>query len=659
MEDCYKDKTKESFIEELKSLKQREIEQKFALEHSKFDNKHIEHIYKLVPSAIFTVDIGKRITSWNRMAEEITGYKADEVIGNTCLIFAEEPCTKGCCLYSEKIKKPVRGKECTIKTKDGRHLIISKNIDVLKYHTDEIIGGIESFEDVTMRKKMIDTIIDSERLYRTLFNGISDSIFIHDESGNIFDVNRIACDVLGYTREELLKMNISDINLSDDLKEAIKNFKKIKGEENIVFETEYISKKGARIPIEMNSRLVEYAGMIAVLSVARDITMRKKIEEKMLQEKRLESVGMLAGGIAHDFNNFLMVIKGNLDMIRSLSPEENDLSCYFEAADQYIKSAKKLSYQLLTFAQGGKPVIEVVSIKDILKEFVIFSLHGRNVKPVFSIDENLFNAEVDPGQINQVINNIVINAAQAMPKGGILDVRAKNIKIDKKHGIELPMGDYVEISIKDTGKGIKESILKKIFIPFFTTKETGKGMGLAISQSIIKNHGGYITVLTEENKGTEFIFYIPTTKKKVEDKKYKYKKMKVSDDMLNILIMDDDEGITQILSDFLRKMNYKVEAVKDGYEALEKYTKYLEDDKKFDVVFLDLTIPGGMGGKDTIAELKNIDKDVTAIVMSGYSKDPVLSEYKKYGFKAVIKKPFNLENVLENIENLKKRSDCI
>jgi PAS domain S-box-containing protein len=375
---------------------------------------------------------------------------------------------------------------------------------------------------------------------------------------------------------------------------------------------------------------------VRTYGVNQDITERKRMEEELLRAQKLESVGVLAGGIAHDFNNILATILGNVSLARMKVDPEDELFDLLREAETASTRAQTLTKQLLTFAKGGAPVKETTSIKDILKESSLFVLRGSKCGCEFSIAEDLWPAEVDVGQISQVINNIVINANQAMPKGGIIQVAAENLIIKDRHGLPLKQGKYIRISIKDQGVGITKEHLANIFDPYFTTKQEGSGLGLATSYSIIKNHDGHITVESQLGVGTTFHIYLPASDKAVPEKE----EVKLIKGQGRILVMDDEASLRKMLGRMLKNLDYESEYAKDGAEAIRMYKDAQEAEKPYDAVILDLTIPGGMGGKDTVKKLLEINPEVKAIVYSGYADDPVLANFQEYGFKGMMPKPF-------------------
>ena len=374
------------------------------------------------------------------------------------------------------------------------------------------------------------------------------------------------------------------------------------------------------------------------------------MEEEAFKADKLKSVGVLAGGIAHDFNNLLTAILGNISFAKMDLLPSDKIYNRLKAAEEASYRAKDLTQQLLTFSKGGMPIKQLISVSDLLRSACQFALSGSKVKSEFTFTGNLWDIEADEGQLNQVIHNITLNAVQAMPNGGVISLRAKNHKQIGKSTIPLEPGNYTKIKISDQGIGISEEHISQIFDPYFTTKDLGNGLGLTTVYSIIAKHNGYITAKSELGKGTTFYIYLPASVKKAN----KIKKQEILQPRStgNILIMDDEKMIRDLFRDMLSTLGFTVSCVENGQELIKLYRDALKNKKPFDIVILDLTIPGGMGGIETLRELQKIDKNVKSIVSSGYANDPVMSNYKDYGFKDVIAKPYqrkDLEKVIRRV----------
>jgi len=372
-----------------------------------------------------------------------------------------------------------------------------------------------------------------------------------------------------------------------------------------------------------------------------------------MKTDKLESIGLLAGGIAHDFNNILMAIVGNLSLAKLCLTHAPEVLQILDAAENASLRAQHLTQQLLTFAKGGLPVKTLVSIRDVLKEAVEFSLRGSHVGCELAVPADLWLAYVDEGQLVQVINNLVINAYQAMPQGGVLEVEADNYAVPMlppESSVPLLPGKYVQIRITDHGEGIAEEHLQKIFDPYFTTKEHGNGLGLFTAYSIIKKHDGHIDVTSTVGVGTTFTLYLPAVEAAVTAAQEPAVVTFVGAG--KILVMDDEEMIREVTRAILERFGYVVDLVADGARALEAYTQAQRAGQPYDAVIMDLTIPGSLGGKDTIGTLLQIDPDARAIVVSGYSNDPILAQYSDYGFRGYLVKPYKSQELLQVLQDV-------
>jgi len=399
----------------------------------------------------------------------------------------------------------------------------------------------------------------------------------------------------------------------------------------------------------------------AIRRELRDSAIRRehaRMEAQMLQSQKLESLGVLAGGIAHDFNNILTRVIGNLSLIKMGIEEGEDVSEALEEAAGAARNAKSLTQQLLTFSKGGSPVKMTDSIESLLRGTSKFMLSGSRNSCEFIIQENLWTADFDKGQISQVIQNLVLNADQAMPAGGTINIEAKNLHVDKRgiprHAFVKP-GRFVSVSVSDQGVGIPEEHLDRIFDPYFTTKQEGSGLGLAVSYAIVKKHDGYLFAESKSGKGSTFTILLPASEKPVSD-------LTIPPPVPvrgrgSVLIMDDEPGIRVLASKLLMKLGYETDTAVDGREAIEKYIKANKAGEGFDIVLMDLTVPGGMGGREAVCEILDFDPDACCIVSSGYSTDPVMSEHEKYGFRGVATKPYNAEELSQAISHvLEKRN---
>ena len=389
-----------------------------------------------------------------------------------------------------------------------------------------------------------------------------------------------------------------------------------------------------------------------VLVYGLDITNQKQTEKDKLRGLKIESISLLAGGIAHDFNNLLTGILGNtnlLEMDEKLGAESKEI---LQEVEKSVKRANALTKQLLTFSKGGTPIKNTESIIEILKESATFILRGSKSNYMLDIKSEIPPVEVDIGQINQVINNLLLNAEQSMAQGGTIKIVVDTILATESHHINRDEGKYIRIRIKDQGIGIPLSDHNKIFNPYFSTKERGNGLGLATCYSIITNHGGFINFTSEVNMGTEFIIYLPASHNEYENSHQNSINGIKYDG--SVLIIDDDEVILMLLRKMLRKLGFTVDIAKTGYEGVELYRSKMQSNHKFKFLICDLTIPGDIGGQEAMTKILEMDPKGKGIVSSGYSNDLVMANFMKYGFKGILNKPYTfkqLEEVVSNILN--------
>ncbi len=536
----------------------------------------------------------------------------------------------------------VEGMETQLRAKDGSVKTVLLFARLLRIGDGMCIMSI--IEDITERRRSEKSLKETEENFRILFNeNPHPTLLAEIPSGKIAVVNKRLADQLGMDIEDVIGKTPNEINLlhnpgdQEKLTGLIVNRGLIDD-----IEVEKILPTGEKGTDLISMRLITMKGKEYCLTVIQDITDRKRVEKTLQNTQRLESLGVLAGGIAHDFNNLLTGIYGYMDLARCVS-EDSRITHYLDAMFSTMKRAKALTMQLLTFAKGGSPVQRITPLPSFIRETAGFALSGSNSSCRFSLAEDLRPCNIDKDQIAQVIDNIVINAQQAMPDGGEIEISAVNISFEENEHPPLLRGDYVRVSIKDSGIGIPTEILSRIFDPFFTTKSKGYGLGLATSYSIISRHGGCIDVESEPGKGSTFHVHLPASSETAPDSAAAATRHAGSG---TIVVMDDEAVVRDAFRQMLEMLGYTVICKNNGKEVIDWYGNQASGSPPVAMIF-DLTVPGGMGGTQAAAEIRKIHKDIPIFVASGYADDSVMKNPAEYGFTASIPKPFTISDLSE------------
>ena len=503
---------------------------------------------------------------------------------------------------------------------------------------------------------------EKERLIVTL-RAMAEGVITTDTRGAVQFINRAAeeltqCDATGavgrpFAEVCVLRGQGADEAFALPLTQVLQDRALI----DLPPQTRLVSRSGASCLVEGCCAPVHDAGgeIIGTVLVIRDVTVRQRFEQEMERTSQLESLGILAGGIAHDFNNILTAVMGNITMAMLDAGGLASVERYLQEAERATLRARDLTQQLLTFAKGGDPVRTAVLLPEIIREVAEFALHGSRVKCEFDLPPELWLADADKGQLGQVVQNLVINAIQAMPGGGSIRIGAANETVRPAEQRPIRPGDYVHISVADSGIGIKPEHLSRIFDPYFTTKSHGSGLGLSTVYSIIHKHEGHIEVESEPGHGTIFHLWLPALREMqsgaAEERGEVATPMKG-----RVLFMDDEESILAMAGLLLRRLGFEVELTRDGAEAVRKFAEAHAAGRPFDLVVMDLTVPGGVGGREAIDQLRRIDPNVRAIVSSGYSSDPVLANYRAYGFCGMVAKPYKVDDLVQVLRSVLRGS---
>ena len=498
---------------------------------------------------------------------------------------------------------------------------------------------------------------EKEQLAVTL-RSIADGVITTDISGNVVMLNKAAEELTGWSNEEAAGRPSADV------------FKVINGQTRQVQENPItqVLNTGQMSGLAKHSVLIAQNGkersiadscapildaksnIIGVVLVFRDVTEKQRLQQEAVKNRKLESIGVLAGGIAHDFNNILAAILGNINLALDCTDPQDSTYALLSEAEKASLRAKDLTQQLLTFSKGGEPVRKTTAIAEIITDSASFVLRGSNVRCDSWFAPDLLPVDIDAGQISQVIQNIIINAAHAMPEGGVVTVRCENLP-EHQHPPSLPAGRYVVVSIKDHGVGIPNNVIDKVFDPYFSTKQAGSGLGLAICHSIIIRHGGHIAVQSKPGEGTVFSIFLSASSKQIASPE-KTKKVSAVPGQGKIMIMDDEEIVRKMVQAVLSHLGYEVEAAVDGEEAVALYKKGLASGSQADLIIMDLTIPGGMGGEEAVKEILSINAEAKVVVASGYSNDQIMANCKDYGFCGAIVKPFQMQDLHQLLQDV-------
>jgi PAS domain S-box-containing protein len=523
----------------------------------------------------------------------------------------------------------------------------------IKDREGRVIGTVGISRDMSEQVRAEAEREEQRQMLRTLLDALPDLIVFKDRDSVYQLCNRTYCQFVDRPMEELIGKSDFDLfPLEDARRYREEEVQVLETGEPLVVEHQVKGPTGIFWEEVVKTPLrAERGEVIGVLTAGRDIRERKRLEAELVRAQKLESVGILAGGIAHDFNNLLTAILGNISLARTEARDkgEKDIEDILTTAERASMRAADLTRQLLTFARGGAPVKKTVSIAGSLPEWVEFALRGSNVRCQFAIAGDLWPVHADEGQISQVLHNLVLNARQAMPAGGAIRLAATNVTLRASLATLSP-GRYVEMVLADDGTGIPEEHLPKIFDPYFTTRQKGSGLGLATAYSIIKNHQGYIEVESTLGQGATFRIYLPAAEQT------KVKEQAAENVPLaghgRVLAMDDEPALRALAQRVLKRSGYDVEVAADGAEAVEIYRQAQEAGQPFDLVVLDLTVPGGMGGLAALQKLREINSQVKAVVSSGYSTDPVMAEAARYGFQGVIAKPYRWDQFCQVVQDV-------
>ncbi len=534
----------------------------------------------------------------------------------------------------------------------GRHLWLETHAVPLRNEKNEIFALLGVTRDVTERKHAEEALRQSEHFIRNILDTVDEGFIVIDKDYRILTANKAYCSQAGRSSEEIIGSHCYE--LSHKINRPCH-------EEGVECATRHIFETGTphtalhrhkdsngnilfvetkAFPIKDDSGAVT-----SVIEVINNVTEKYLLEEERLKTQKLESIGTLAGGIAHDFNNLLQGVFGYISLAKLTHDRKEKSLAMLDQAEEALNLSVNLTTQLLTFSKGGNPVKKLIRLQPTIENAVKFALSGSSADYRMDITPNLWSVEADAGQLAQVIQNIVLNANEAMAGKGTVTISIKNMDIPTKADPRLPAGgQFLRIDIQDTGTGISEQNIPKIFDPYFTTKQRGSGLGLATSYSIIKNHGGLIEVTSEQNRGTTFTIYLPASGQ-TDITAEPARLTAATTKTLKVLLMDDEDVVRSVAKEMIAALGHEVEAAEDGNRAIELFRQARDKGRPFDLIILDLTVKGGMGGEEAIAKILEIDPKIRAVVSSGYADSTIVANYRNYGFSAILNKPYKLASL--------------
>ncbi len=518
------------------------------------------------------------------------------------------------------------------------------------------------FTDITAQKQAEEALRKSEEFVRSVMDNVDEGFLVVDRDYRVVTANRVYCEWTGKRLENITGRHCYE--LTHRIAEPC-DHRGVDCAVRRVFESgepqtaihKHEDARGNLLDVETRAFPMKDASgsVTSVIETIQNITARYLLEAEQLKIRKLEAVGTLAGGIAHDFNNLLQGIFGYISLAKSNLDQREKARVMIEQAEKALGMSINLTNQLLTFSRGGKPVKKKIGLLPMIENAAKFALSGSHSDYRVTFDRHLRHVEADEGQLWQVIQNIVQNAREAMPAGGIIEISAENLDIPEGEMPWLPDGGkLVRIAIRDEGVGISEQHLPMIFDPYFTTKEKGTGLGLATSYSIVRNHGGMIEAASEPGKGSVFSIFLPAAGAEADAPEGPLDPAASAVRKGRVLVMDDDEIVRTVVREMIEALGHEPQCASDGEDAIDKFLQARQAGKPFDVVVLDLTVKGGMGGEQALRELRAIDPEIKAVVSSGYADNPVMSNYRSYGFAAFLVKPYRVDELTASLNALLK-----
>ena len=622
-------------------------------------NERLRSVLDASPAAIIALDPGGTVKIWSKSAERIFGWTEAETIGRSCPLVHPVRTWRFRVLPGPGLRSlSVTAMEQRLRRKDGSPVDVLVSQSPLEEVGDCIGGLLCVLTDITDRKNAERRLEIAHVELKQIFDTAVDGKLVLDREYKVVRVNETFLNMFGMSRQDVLGMKCHDVSsLAHSMckTENCPAARILKGEERADAECEVSRPDGTKLTFAVKAIPFRDPGgeIIGIVENIRDISERKKTEEALQRAEKLESVGLLAGGIAHDFNNLLQGVFGYMSMARMSLDGNEKAGAMLAQAEKALGMSVNLTAQLLTFSKGGKPATRRTAPGPIIENSAKFALSGSRSGAKLCIDKGLWDIDADEGQIGQVIQNIVINASHAMPAGGTVEISAGNLDLPKGGSPLLPDGGrFVMISMRDHGIGIPARYLSRIFDPYFTTKQKGSGLGLSTSYSIVRNHGGAIEASSELNRGSLFTVYLPASR--LAEEEAHLSAVAGNGRKGRILVMDDEEILRDIVKEMVESLGHVAECAACGEEAIEIFDRSRRAGEPFDAVILDLTVKGGMGGEETVRRLREMSPGIKVVLSSGYGEGPVISNYKSYGFSALLRKPYLSDALRDTLSALLK-----
>ncbi|MEE9913221.1 MAG: PAS domain S-box protein [Deltaproteobacteria bacterium] len=651
---------------------QSEIKQLECDNHSlKELNGNLQHLLYMIPDGMLMISKEGRITYVNKALEQIIGCRRSEILGTH---FTDPrwnfKCIEAASVPEDSVFQSVfhtgqetADKVCRMEFEKGsqRTFLISATV-----HHDlqgEMAGIAAIIHDCTELNRVREENQEIKTVYERLAEYSDEVIFrIQAESGRIVYINGAAENILGYSltdyqSDERIQTKVipgshlnawmAAVEKTEDAKNVLKN---------VIMEC--TTREGQTVIMEFTVISVrnDRGGTAYFECIGRDITVRRFMEAELAKAQKLESIGLLAGGIAHDFNNIMTAVFGSLALAKMESLPESPVFKRLLNAEEHCMKAKALTRKLLTYSRGGSPQRKTASIANVIRDAVNFSLSGKNIECRFKLPEGLWAAQIDESQMHQVVHSLVSNAAEAMPQGGVINIGAHNVELTADQIQPLKAGCYIQWYVRDHGVGISQEHMKRIFDPYFTTKQMGSikgmGLGLAICYSIVKSHEGMITVKSTPGAGTTFTVYIPASSGEKDDQRPVAGREATAVPKPNVLLIDDEQILLDVTGSMLKHIGYDVVTAKNHGDAMAYYQQARDAGNPFSLIIMDLTMRGDEGGEIAIRRWKETYPDVKAVISSGYMNDPVIEEFWKYGFVGAMVKPYSLTELKTSLEKI-------